>query len=421
MKPLNLALLLTTALSLAACGGGGTAPPAGDTTAPTVSLTATPNPVTAAGAVLLTAAATDDVGVTQVVFYRGATEISTDTAAPYEATSNLTAADNGSVQYRAVASDAAGNTKEATSDVTVNIGAPADTTAPSVVSISPAGGATGVAKDANIVVTFSEKMNQAATQAAYQSTDLPASDVTFSWNPAGTVMTINPNADLLYTAAGKTYAFSLTTTATDIAGNALPATNSSFKTFKQITTTLSSTPALDGWVRSEGLVNTDNTSMLVGDSGSVDNATYRGYLSFDLTPLPASLTSTNIQSAKLTVHQQSVSGTPYADLKTGVLPLLSSYLLVDHVNYGTGLTPSDFDAPVLSNQGNLITTPTVGDYSKSVLDALKDDRTNNRTRSQYRLRFAKLTDGDGNFDAASLTSGDSATNKPTLEVTYLIP
>lgn len=415
MKPLNLALLLTTALSLAACGGGGTAPPAGDTTAPTVSLTATPNPVTAAGAVLLTAAATDDVGVTQVVFYRGATEISTDTAAPYEATSNLTAADNGSVQYRAVASDAAGNTKEATSDVTVNIGAPADTTAPSVVSISPAGAATGVAKDANIVVTFSEKMNQAATQAAYQSTDLPASDVTFSWNPAGTVMTINPNADLLYTAAGKTYAFSLTTTATDIAGNALPATNSSFKTFRQLTTTLNSTPALDGWVRSDGTVNTTD-ELRIGDSGDVGNATYRSYLSFDLSGLPAGLTSANIVSASLSVYQFSVSGAPYTDLDVGV-----SDLILDHVNYSTTLTGTDFDPTVYGTLGDISSSALVGSYAKSVLSALKDDRSAGRTRSQYRLRFAKLTDGDGNADIAYLRQGESATNKPTLTFTYLIP
>ena len=153
------------------------------------------------------------------------------------------------------------------------------TTAPSIVSITPASGATGVAKSANIVVTFSEKMNQAATQLAYQSSDLPASGVTFNWNAAGTAMTIDPNVDLLYTSTGKTYTFGLTTTATDIAGNALPAT-SSFKTFRQITTSITSTPALDGWVRPDGLVDT-TSELRIGDSGDVSNATYRSCLRFE--------------------------------------------------------------------------------------------------------------------------------------------
>ncbi|GGL68486.1 hypothetical protein GCM10010840_03170 [Deinococcus aerolatus] len=53
-----------------------------------------------------------------------------------------------------------------------------------------------------------------------------------------------------------------------------------------------------------------------------------------------------------------------------------------------------------------------GTYGKSVLSALQDDRANNRTRSQYRLRFAKLTDGDGNTDLAYLRQGEPPTSRP---------
>lgn len=55
-----------------------------------------------------------------------------------------------------------------------------DTTPPTVVSISPANGATAIESDANIIITFSEGMDQAATEAAYQSADLPTSEVSFS-------------------------------------------------------------------------------------------------------------------------------------------------------------------------------------------------------------------------------------------------
>ncbi|QLG09771.1 carboxypeptidase regulatory-like domain-containing protein [Deinococcus sp. D7000] len=125
-----LAFLALTGLLLTACGG--TTP--GDVTAPTIKLTAAPKTVTAAGAVTLTADANDNVGVTKVTFYRGDTEIGSDTTAPYEFKDNVTAAQNGSVVYRAVATDAAGNTADAADTVTINISTapPADTTKPTV-------------------------------------------------------------------------------------------------------------------------------------------------------------------------------------------------------------------------------------------------------------------------------------------------
>ncbi len=114
---------------------------------------------------------------------------------------------------------------------------PGDTTPPSIVSVTPASGQTGVAKDANIVVTFSEAMNQASAQSAFQSSELGAGTIT--WNAGGTVMTVNPNADLTYTSSGKSYSFQITTTATDLKGNALSTPASvTFKTFRQLSATL---------------------------------------------------------------------------------------------------------------------------------------------------------------------------------------
>ncbi|SMB95073.1 glycosyl hydrolase family 18 protein [Deinococcus hopiensis] len=98
----------------------GTTPPA-DTTAPTVSVTASPTGVTAAGTVNLSAAASDNVGVTKVEFYRGAILLSTDTTSPYTAADSVTSAQNGTQTYVAKAFDAAGNTRSASASVTVNI------------------------------------------------------------------------------------------------------------------------------------------------------------------------------------------------------------------------------------------------------------------------------------------------------------
>lgn len=122
-----LSALALTGMMLASCG------PTADTTAPTITLDATPASVTAAGTITLKATATDAGGVSKVAFYRGTTELCVDTTAPYECTTTVAAADNGTVTYRAVATDTAGNTAEATDSVTVGID-----TAPTVtVTVTP--------------------------------------------------------------------------------------------------------------------------------------------------------------------------------------------------------------------------------------------------------------------------------------------
>ncbi len=84
---------------------------AADTAAPTVTLAASPGTVLAPGATTLTANATDNVGVTQVEFYRGATLIGTDTTPGngFAQTVNFTTGDQGNVEFTARAFDAAGN------------------------------------------------------------------------------------------------------------------------------------------------------------------------------------------------------------------------------------------------------------------------------------------------------------------------
>lgn len=114
-----LSALTLTGMMLASCG------PTADTTAPTISLDATPATVTAAGAVNLKATAADAGGIRSVTFYRDANGTSTklceDTTAPYDCTTSVGVFDSGTITYRAVATDNAGNTASATDTVTVNI------------------------------------------------------------------------------------------------------------------------------------------------------------------------------------------------------------------------------------------------------------------------------------------------------------
>lgn len=95
---------------------------------PAVSLVASPESVTQAGTLTLSAAASDDRGVVKVVFYRldvfgNATVLGTDTAAPYQWQIALTRNDNGQWSYFARATDTAGQTADS-SVVSVTVAIP---------------------------------------------------------------------------------------------------------------------------------------------------------------------------------------------------------------------------------------------------------------------------------------------------------
>ncbi len=94
-----------------------------------------------------------------------------------------------------------------------------DTTAPTVSSKSPEG--SSVAKDVNVVVTFSEAMDQSAAQNAVtlvKKSDSSAVSVSYSWGSDGTILTLNPTSDL---ASSTAYTAKISTGARDIAGNAI--------------------------------------------------------------------------------------------------------------------------------------------------------------------------------------------------------
>jgi hypothetical protein len=112
-----------------------------DSVAPSVSITAPTAGATVSGIVLVSASASDNVGVVGVQFFLdGAAHGAEDTSAPYSTTWDTGTAAPGSHTWTARARDAAGNsTTSATVTVTVeNV----DTVAPSVSITAPATGAT---------------------------------------------------------------------------------------------------------------------------------------------------------------------------------------------------------------------------------------------------------------------------------------
>jgi hypothetical protein len=92
---------------------------------------------------------------------------------------------------------------------------PVDSTPPAVVSTFPANGATGVATNTQIRVTFSEPMDAASAQAAFSLAPVTAGK--FDW-ASDSLMYWKPYTEL---ARHTSYTYVMDTTATDIAGNQL--------------------------------------------------------------------------------------------------------------------------------------------------------------------------------------------------------
>lgn len=274
-----------------------------------------------------------------------------------------------------------------------------DTTAPEIVSVIPEDGAVGVLPDAPIVIHFSEPMDAASVEDAFLSADLPA--VSFSWNAEGDELTITPdvllewswvqNADEEPTSS---YGFSLGDAATDLAGNPLDAVlEARFAIMRAMIAQLTPNGALSGWVRSSEHAQslTSSGEIVVGDSGAsgVPNAYYLGMLTFDLSDLPEN--TEIIAEARLDAEQILEIGDPYGEL--------DGQLLADHVSY-SDLTLSEAEAPPLSQLGVVSEALEPALIEIDVTDAIKADFAEDPTgHAQFRFRFARLSNGEGEADA----------------------
>jgi hypothetical protein len=121
-----LVLCAVAACALSACGGGfyfnfGSDLGFGDGSAPDVSLASASTSAAPGQSVHLVAAASDDVGIDSVAFYRVDADadiaLGSDGSAPYEWDAPIPAGASGSLQFFAIATDVAGNTTRSASVV----------------------------------------------------------------------------------------------------------------------------------------------------------------------------------------------------------------------------------------------------------------------------------------------------------------
>ena len=252
------------------------AAPAADTTAPTV---VSESPASGASGVALGSTVTGTFseavqsGTIGFVLKDGSgTTIPSTTsynATNWVATLTPTSALAYSTTYTATlsgAKDASGNVMKATSWSFTTAAAPADTTAPTVVSESPASGASGIALGSTVTGTFSEAVQSGTIGFVLKDGSGTTIPSTTSYNATNWVATLTPTMALAYST---TYTATLSG-ATDASGNVMKATSWSF-------TTTAAAPTQSGG-SSSGLVAAfsfdEGTGSTVSDvSGNGNNGT----------------------------------------------------------------------------------------------------------------------------------------------------
>ncbi|MDQ0619722.1 CBM96 family carbohydrate-binding protein [Arthrobacter globiformis] len=230
---------------------------------------------------------------------------------------------------------------------------PGDTTAPTVTGTSPAAGATGVAVTANVTGTFSEAMDASTiTPATFTlttgTTTVPAA---VTYNSAGMVATLNPDADL---AAGTTYTATIrggTNGVKDVAGNALASDRTwTFTTAAAGggTETVTLTATADSFVSSGATgTNFGASTVLRVDASPVDTT----YLKFDL----SAYAGRTLQSATLQLRSAGNGSTGTQNVKLVATDTWSE----------TGITYNN-RPPLGTSIGRLGPTTTNTNYSVSL-------------------------------------------------------
>jgi hypothetical protein len=291
---------------------------------------------------------------------------------------------------------------------------PRDTTPPTVLSVSPADGASGVQNNAKLIVTFSEPMDQASADAAYQSADLAPANVSFDWNGAGTILTITPKTALAYQTgtanadgsaafAAKKYGYGFGSAASDLAGNPLANATFSFNTLRQVSHDIPAEAARSGtWSSTgEGPDECSRSAAVPTVCMGYIDTDYDGFLSF---VLPTGIVQ--VISANLVAHGSRIIG---GSLGPGANT-------IEHLAFGTlG------DAAFTANSGTSLDALFPDENwnaNKDVTAAVTADnlaRAALSNRTQYRIKYHPMVI-DSEEDVLEIT-----TSTIKLSSTYLVP
>jgi methionine-rich copper-binding protein CopC len=200
---------------------------------------------------------------------------------------------------------------------------PGGTTSPTVTSVSPAAGATGVVTSTPISVTFNEALNPStvtsSTVQLLNSSNNPVAAV-LAYSAGSTTLTLTPSAALT---AGATYTVNLTSGIKDNSGNALAPFTSSFTTASgasQTTFSLWNNATVPGTVNVQ-----DNQAVEVGvqfessEAGYIDSVRFYKGSQNTGTHIGNLWTSTGTLLATATFTNETASGWQQVNFSTPVL------------------------------------------------------------------------------------------------------
>ena len=358
---------------MAGCGGGGkgggwgngisdtsaptvipTDPASGDTLVPinrkiTATFSEAMNPVTITPATFTVQDTTAGAAVTGAVTYDPTNHIATFTPTP-----NLAASHSFDATITSGATDLAGNAQASDRVWSFSTGVGADDITPTVSSTDPANGATDVLVNREAAATFSEAMDPltitTATFTMRDTTDAVAVTGAVTYDAINHVATFTPTSNL---AASHSFAATITSGATDLAGNALASDEVwSFTTgvaADAIAPTVSSTDPANG--ATGVLVNKEVTATFSEAMNplTITTATYTMRDTTDAVAVKGAVAYNAISHiATFTPTSNLAAGHSFdATITTGAKDLAGNALAIDEVwSFTTGTTAAAGPAPV---------------------------------------------------------------------------
>ena len=308
--------------------------------------------------------------------------------------------------------DLAGNHLAADFIWTFTTAPPPDVTPPTVPTVQPADGATGVATSAVVRATFSESMASGSiTTSTFTVTGGPGA-VSGSVSLAGLTATFTPSGPL---AASTTYTARVTTGATDLAGN--PLASDRVWTFTTAEPPDATPPTVISVTPFSAATNVDvdaNVTATFSESmlpASVNAST------FLLTGGSGAVTGTVTQSgptATLIPSAPLAYGTIYtATVTTGVEDLAGNNLAADFVWTFTTEPAPDTTPPTVTS-----TTPTDGAPSVDVDATIRATFSEAVLPSSVTTATMTLTGGSGPVAANVTLSGTTASLRPDAPLAF---
>jgi hypothetical protein len=288
-------------------------------------------------------------------------------------------------------------------------GARRDITPPQIIATSPRHGERGVRSDSTITIRFSEPMHREQTASAVELVGAPAS---FEWNDLGTELTLVPTQLLEYGHGSDpplveaiAYSVSVSTLATDVAGNALDEEfRATFYTSRELSLwpLVRGSDALTGYAVDS--VDPRASAAYVDPSvGDALDLMQKGFITFSLGRLPAETQA--VTRATLTAGQYTITGDPYE----------MGSMMVEQVSFSA--PEFVLSAPVKQSLGALFAAAEPETASldvTSVVQAELAQRGQEAGRVQFRFGFEQAVHANG-------ISDDVRLRPVTLDISYLVP